>query len=125
MPVSRLHVTPTIEPLRPVEPRVAPVDPFHVALLRAEEQASRDGLGLGTLSAVDRPGAPTAQGATATPPSVGARPTLMDAPIATAIGPLGPVRAARWNAQLPASAAGADEPAVAGAVSPKAEATSS
>lgn len=48
--------------------------------------------------------------------------------IETVLGPVGPVRAARWNAQLPASAVAPGELAASGeasAISPKADATSS
>lgn len=48
--------------------------------------------------------------------------------IETVLGPVGPVRAARWNAQLPASAVAPGALVASGgasAISPKADATSS
>lgn len=48
--------------------------------------------------------------------------------IETVLGPIGPVRAARWNAQLPASAVAPGALVASGeasAISPKADATSS
>lgn len=50
------------------------------------------------------------------------------AAVETVLGPVGPIRAARWNAQLPASAvapAALTASREASAISPKADATSS
>lgn len=71
-----------------------------------------------------RPEVDDAPPATSLPSALGLRHVGEGAaPAQTVIGPIGPVRAARWNAQLPASAAGA---ASAGAASsPNADATSS
>jgi hypothetical protein len=115
MPVSRLLVRPDAEPSR----ALAQADRIGLSVVAPEQPspplASVTEIGLGAIDAASRGAAPLA-GPTATPPA------SVVAPIATVIGPLGPVRAARWNAQLPAVAAGTS---AVGEPSPNADATSS
>jgi hypothetical protein len=130
MPVSRLLTSPE----RASGPR--PEDRLRLALLEREiggGAATGSELGLGSrvdlavaelaTGAAADPVAPLASGPTATQPRVPAADSPIEStPIETAVGPLGPVRAARWNRQLPANA-GASAPT--DASSPNAEATSS
>jgi hypothetical protein len=88
-----------------VHPEQAP------ALAPRPELLPSDHLGLASLAELDAPG--------------NEQPSD-PATFATAIGPLGPVRAARWNRQLPASAGAVpDDATLAPGSSPNAPATSS
>jgi hypothetical protein len=117
MPVSRLLVRPDSA----IAPTMASADLIGLTAPSAAPSADLgSGLGLGGPAGAGAAG-PTAIAPgslrTASPGERGAT-----ASRETVLGPLGPVRAARWNAQLPASAAGTG--ATLGA-SPNADATSS
>ena len=119
MPVSRLLVRPDADP-QPLDAS----DRIGLSLVVGESSlppvgaSSEIGLGSAGSSAAGS----TLAGPTATPPG---QPVAAPAPIATVIGPLGPVRAARWNVQLPLSAGVSSPAGVDGASSPNADATNS